>query len=257
MDKRDIFSGRKAIFFDFMGTCLDWHSSIVAAFPERIPPSARSQLAIDWREAFFEDIRDRFEQGLPPEDIDTTHARLLDTLLETRATAGQTYYVFSEDEKQGAVTAWHKMNAWPDVAAALAALRQGHEVFVLANGTTRLQLDLARSSGLRFNMLFSSQLLGETKPNPEMYKKAMRLVGVGPEESIMIAAHAYDLRAAKGVGMTTVYVRRWTEDTKEDMGEVEQDVHLFLGKVDGAGPEDHVDGDFGDITWYTKLEPNR
>ncbi len=34
---------------------------------------------------------------------------------------------------------------------------------VLANGTTRLQIDIVRSSGLAFDMLFSSELLGVTK----------------------------------------------------------------------------------------------
>lgn len=245
-----MFSGCKAVFFDFMGTCLDWHSGIVAALPERISRPERSRLAIDWREAFFQDIHDRFEKRLPPEDIDDTHARLLKTLLETKTTGDQGYYVFSNIEKETAVKAWHKMNAWPDVSAALAALRQRYEVFVLANGTTRLQLDLARSSGLKFDMLFSSQLLGETKPDPEMYKKAMKLVDVAPEESLMVAAHAYDLRAAKKVGVQTVYVRRWTEDTKQDMRKVEEDVDLFLGKVDGCGLGDRVDGSFEELVRY-------
>lgn len=42
------------------------------------------------------------------------------------------------------------------------ALITAHRV-VLANGTTRLQLDITKSSGLHFHMLFSSQLLGLTK----------------------------------------------------------------------------------------------
>ncbi|ROW10594.1 hypothetical protein VMCG_02015 [Cytospora schulzeri] len=249
MNKHNTFSGCKAIFFDFMGTCLDWHSGIVAALPERIPRPERSKLAIDWREAFFQDIHDRFEKRLPPEDIDATHARLLDSLLEEKAAGDKSYYVFSNNEKERAVKAWHTMSAWPDVSAALAALRQRYEVFVLANGTTRLQLDLARSSDLQFDMLFSSQLLGETKPDPEMYKKAMKLVCVKPEESIMVAAHAYDLRAAKKVGMPTVYVRRWTEDTKEDMRNVEEDVDLFIGNpgADSSRPEDDVDGSLEDL----------
>lgn len=123
--------------------------------PERIPCPERSQLAIDWREAFFQDIHDRFERRLPPEDIDTTHARLLNSLLETQTRGDQNYHFFSNDEKERAVKAWHRMRAWPDVSAALAALRQRSEVFVLANGTTRLQLDLARSSGLQFDMICS------------------------------------------------------------------------------------------------------
>jgi len=48
----------------------------------------------------------------------------------------------------------------------------------------------------------------------------------------MVAAHAYDLRAAKKVGMSTVYIQRTTEDQMEDMNVVRQDVDLFL---DGTG----------------------
>lgn len=247
MVENSMLKGCKAIFFDFMGTCLDWQSSIVAALPERIPCPERCQLAIEWREAFFQDIHDRFEKRLPPEDIDTTHARLLNSLLETKTRGDKNDHVLSNDEKERAVKAWHKMSAWPDVSAALAALRQRFEVFVLANGTTRLQLDLARSSGLQFNMMFSSQLLGETKPDPEMYRKVMRLVGVSPEQSLMVAAHSYDLKAAKKVGMRTVYVRRWTEDTQEDMRKVGEDVDLFIGRIDVYGTGEDVDGSFEEL----------
>ncbi len=218
-----------AIFFDLMGTLLDWHASIVEAFPHRISKEERSKLAIAWREAFFRDIHSRLEQKLPPEDIDITHARLLDV----RA-GSPVFEVFglSAIEKQAGVRAWHRMTAWPDVSEALSRLRRKHEVFVLANGTTRLQLDLARSSGLEYDMLFSSQLLGLTKPDPEMYLKAMSLVGAAPENSIMVAAHAYDVRAAKKVGMKTGYIRRWTEDTEEDMAQVQKDVDVFFGSSD-------------------------
>ena len=87
---------------------------------------------------------------------------------------------------------------------------------VLANGTTRLQLDITRSSCLNFHMLFSSELLGLTKeslfllhndsrtdffrqPCPKIYHQALSLLCVQPSQSIMVAAHAYDLRAAKKV----------------------------------------------------------
>ena len=87
-----------------------------------------------------------------------------------------------------AVNAWHSMRAWPDVAVALKRLRTKYQVFVLANGTTKLQLDLMRSSGLEFDMLFSSQLLGLTKPDRRVYEKAVELVGGGElkgEECVM------------------------------------------------------------------------
>jgi len=106
---------------------------------------------------------------------------------------------------------------------ALKALHNaGLELFVLANSTTRLQLDLVGSAGLwgMYDMLFSSQLLGVYKPTPEAYLQALELVGCGPEEAVMVACHAYGLRAARAVGMKTVYGRRWTDDIDEDMNAV-------------------------------------
>jgi len=103
---------------------------------------------------------------------------------------------------------------------------------VLANGTTRLQLDIVSSSNLPFHTLLSSQLLGLTKPDPEIYRRAAELVGVEVENCVMVAAHVYDLRAVKSVGMGTVYIRRETEDPDEDFTAVEREVDLFL---DGRG----------------------
>ena len=70
---------------------------------------------------------------------------------------------------------------------------------MLANGTARLQIDITKSSGLDFDMLLSSELLGLTKPDPAIYHKAVELLGHKPEECLMVAAHAYDLEAAKKV----------------------------------------------------------
>lgn len=80
----------------------------------------------------------------------------------------------------------------------------------------------------------------------------------------MVAAHAYDLRAAKKVcvcvlrepfskyflflhlllirlcssrGMKTVYIRRDTEDVDEDMDRIRKEVDVFLeGSADDRGP---------------------
>lgn len=222
--------GITAIFFDFMGTCLDWHTGVVASFPERIPLLTRKQLSLAWRESFFADIHARFQEGLPPEDIDRTHARLLAQLLEHQFRE----LSLSEAEQAAAVRSWHTMRAWPDVSPALQRLRAKYEVYVLANGTTRLQVDLARSSNLQFDMLFSSQLLGLTKPDPDFYLRALDLVAARPHQVLMVAAHAYDLRAAKALGFNTVYIHRETEDLSESMDQVKRDVHFFVQGRDGS-----------------------
>jgi HAD superfamily hydrolase (TIGR01493 family) len=56
---------------------------------------------------------------------------------------------------------------------------------------------MTKSSGLSFNMLLSSELLGLAKPDPAIYLKATELLKCKPEECVMVAAHADDLSAAK------------------------------------------------------------
>lgn len=249
----------KAVFFDFMGTCLDWHSSVVRGLPQAIPEPVRSAMALDWRQAFFDELQYRSFQGMPPQDIDVTHRRTLLRVLEGEVYKDHAYRFFrqgcshgDEDRSAGddtnnsefcctgpafqvAVGSWHSMAAWPDVLPALRALREKDpelELFVLANGTTRLQLDLARSSGLGevFDMLFSSQLLGVYKPAAKSYGRALKLVGVEPDSAVMVAAHAYDTRAARALGFRTVYVYRWTDDRRESMEAVKRENDCFLGE---------------------------
>jgi hypothetical protein len=50
----------------------------------------------------------------------------------------------------------------------------------------------------------------------------------------MVAAHAYDLRAAKQVGMQTVYLQRWTEDLHEDMKVVKAENDIFIDSRDAT-----------------------
>jgi hypothetical protein len=46
--------------------------------------------------------------------------------------------------------------------------------------------------------------------------------------------HAYDLRAAKSVGMRTVYIRREIEDIGDNIEQVGRDVDFFLDSLDGS-----------------------
>ena len=240
-DAESPFRRVKYVFFDFMGTCLDWHTSITAALSHLglgESASQRSDFALAWRQGFFDEIHRRFSLSLPPENIDTTHRRVLDALLEERdrPTPGGTGRSGSwpETYRITADEAWHHMAAWPDVAPSLAALkRRGYELFVLANGTTRLQLDLAESSRLRphLDLMFSSEMLGLTKPDPAMYRRAIELVGAqGPDECAMVAAHAYDVQAARELGMRTIYVSRWSEDQQEDIAAVRDEHDAFVAE---------------------------
>lgn len=225
-----------AVLFDFMGTCLDWHSSILPILPSALSQDAKSNFALEWRQSYFDANAARSRSGELPEDIDYTHRRTLVDVLNKHSDIKP---LFTQDIQDKAVAAWHNQTAWPDVPEALRKLKEerGWEIYVHANGTTRLQLNLVRSANLKFDMLFSSELLGWYKPAPENYHKVLELLKLRPEECVTVAAHAYDLRGAKVVGMKTVYVRRWTDDILEDQEVIRRENNAYLedmGELDEA-----------------------
>ncbi|EED14656.1 conserved hypothetical protein [Talaromyces stipitatus ATCC 10500] len=209
----------KAVLFDFMGTCLDWHSGTINILPQSIPAKIGSEFALQWRQTYFDSNAARLAANLPPEDIDLTLRRTLDEMLDSgkwdEVKAGfDTHH--DPNIKDKCVSAWHSMRAWPDVKPAIDQLKGlGYEVFVHANGTTRLQLDLCRSSGLSFHMLFSSELLGVYKPAAENYEKVLRFLKLRAEECVLVAAHA------------------WTDDVEEDMEVVKRENDFFLEDMSG------------------------
>lgn len=183
----------KAVFFDFMGTCLDWHNSIAQALPTAFPRTCVSSFALQWRRYYFLSNKARLEKNLPPEDIDITLAATLSALTQDKF-SDHAYLLADPSTRERLIQAWHTQRAWHDVSPALSIIRKnlGLEVFVHGNGTMRLQLDLVRASGLgeHFCALFSSELLGVYKPDRAAYEKAIDLVRVKPEDIVMVAAHA-------------------------------------------------------------------
>ena len=104
--------------------------------------------------------------------------------------------------------AWHRLDPWPDVPAGLARLKAMCPVATLSNGNLRLLLDLARHGGLAWDALFSAELFGHYKPDPETYLGAARLLDVAPARLTLVAAHPDDLRAAARCGLGTALVLR-------------------------------------------------
>ena len=58
-------------------------------------------LALGWRGGTLKELCARLEQGLPQENIDVTHRRVLDALLETKSKD----FTVSEEEQSQAVQA--------------------------------------------------------------------------------------------------------------------------------------------------------
>ncbi len=200
-------SAVKALTFDVFGTVVDWRGSVIR---EGEQLGRAKGIDVDWAEfadrwrAGYAPAMARVRSGeLPWTKIDVLHRMILDGLLDD---FGVTW--LSEDEKSHLNRAWHRLAPWPDSVAGLTRLRQRFIVATLSNGNVALLTNMAKRSGLPWDCILSAELMRRYKPDPETYLGAADLLGLRPEEVMMVAAHKSDLRAAQAVGLRAAFVAR-------------------------------------------------
>jgi 2-haloacid dehalogenase len=212
-------SGVRALVFDVFGTVVDWRSSVTR---EGEKLGAAKRLDVDWTR--FADAwrggygpsMDKVRKGeLPWMRIDALHRMTLDRLLKEFRIEGLT-----EAEIDDFNRVWHRLAPWPDSVAGLTRLKKRYVISTLSNGNTSLLVDMAKFAGLPWDCVLSAELAKRYKPDREVYLMAVDLLGLRPEEVMMVAAHLGDLRAAKAVGLKTAFVTRPREfgpDGKPDL----------------------------------------
>lgn len=191
-----------ALVFDVFGTVVDWHGSVAREVRATGLPVDADDFARAWR-AGYAPAMDEVRSGrLPWTNIDGLHRRILDRLLDEAGLA------LDEAARAELNLAWHRLDPWPEVGAGLTRLKALGPVATLSNGNMRLLVDLARHGGLPFDAIFSAELFGHYKPDPEVYLGACRLLDLPPQRVTLVAAHPDDLRAAARCGLGTALVLR-------------------------------------------------
>lgn len=88
---------------------------------------------------------------------------------------------------------WHLLEPWPDSVAGMETLKTCFKIGTLTNGNLNLMVDMAKNGKLQWDFLLTADLLGSFKPDPEMYKKSVRLFNIQPDvdghRACMVAAH--------------------------------------------------------------------
>ncbi|SFB57917.1 2-haloacid dehalogenase [Amycolatopsis marina] len=101
-----------------------------------------------------------------------------------------------------------RLPAWSDTVSGLARLAQSFPLIGLSNASRTALLGLNAHAGLRWHQALSAEDAQSYKPAPSVYELAVTVSAVRPERLLMVAAHAWDLRAAQTVGLRTAYVAR-------------------------------------------------
>jgi 2-haloacid dehalogenase len=200
----------KAMTFDVFGTVVDWRRSIIEEF--RAFGNAKG-LAVDW-EAFVDEWKTCYRAGMdavrsgnmPWTNVDGIYRQKLDALLAESGIRG-----LSEAERVHLNRTWYRCTPWPDVVGGLRRLKDKYTLSTLSNGDVACLVSMAKRGGLPWDCILCAEIFRHYKPDPEVYRSAIELLGLEPQEIMMVAAHNYDLKAARDNGMRTAFVARPNE----------------------------------------------
>jgi 2-haloacid dehalogenase len=200
----------KALTFDVFGTVVDWRRSIIR---EGEALGRSRGLTVDWARfadawrGQYQPMLSRVRDGeLPWTRLDDLHRMSLDRLLVDFDIRG-----LSEAEIDHLNRAWHRLDPWPDVIAGLTRLRRRFILATCSNGNVALIVNMARRAGLPWDAVLGAEVARHYKPQPEVYRVTADLLGLRPEQCVMVAAHNRDLAAAAGCGLRTAFVPRPSE----------------------------------------------
>ncbi len=224
-------AGVKALTFDVFGTVVNWRGSIIQqgkAFGDaRGLTIDWGRFADEWRRGYQPSMQRVRTGELPWTTIDILHRQILDELIVTYGMTG-----LSEAEKDHLNRVWHRLSGWPDTIAGLTRLRTRYILSTLSNGNVALLTNMAKYAGLPWDCILSAELAKHYKPDPETYLTAAALLGLRPDEVMMVAAHKNDLRAAQAVGLQTAFVTRPMEFGPERTPDLTPDPAFTIHAVD-------------------------
>lgn len=225
----------RALLFDVFGTVVDWRSSIArevqAALADR-PVSVDSEAFADRWRALYQPAMARVRSGeIDFVPLDELHRANLDQVL-----AEFSVDHLSESEKVQLNLAWHRLDAWPDAVAGLERLKSRYIIGTLSNGNIALIVNMAKHSGLPWDVVLGAEVARAYKPQPQAYLGSAQALGLTPGECMLVAAHNDDLKAAAQCGFRTAFVERPFEHGPDQKTDRTADDHY-----------DYVSRDFVDL----------
>jgi 2-haloacid dehalogenase len=200
----------RAILFDVYGTLLDVHSAIAREGKELgARADAVSRL---WRQKQLEytwvwSLRGEYRS------FQTLTESALDYALAAHG-------VDSSALKSRLLSAYQRLDAFPDVAAALADLRQrGLRLAALSNGDPHMLEAGLQSAGLRnaLDAVLSVAPLRIFKPDRRVYELGRSWANAPAQEIAFVSANAWDAGGAAVFGFRTFWIDRAGQPPEYDL----------------------------------------
>ena len=193
----------KVIAFDVFGTVVDWHGSTMVEVEQLNLGINADEFALAWREGYAPAMARVMTGELGWTKIDDLHRMILEEVLERFGVT-----TLDDNQKWNLNRVWHRLNPWPDSVAGLTSLKSRYTICSLSNGNLGLLSNMAKFSGLPWDLILSAEVFRKYKPHPDTYLGVAETFEVKPEEVMLAAAHNNDLEAARNCGLHTAYIER-------------------------------------------------
>lgn len=222
----------RALTFDVFGTCVDWRTSM-RAHCARLGEDAGiradwERLVVRWRAAYRPAMNRVLSGDLPWTPFEALHRITLDEIAQDCG-----LHRASPALRDAMVAGWRRLLPWPDALGGLERLKARYTIAPLSNGNFAMLVALAKFARLPWDCVLSAEFARKYKPDPAVYAMASTYLEVPLEDMLMVAAHNYDLLAARALGMKTAFVQRAEEFGPEQTTD-----------LDPAAPYDYVARDF-------------
>jgi 2-haloacid dehalogenase len=201
----------KALLFDVFGTCVDWRTSVTRE--GEALGRKRGISGVDWA-AVADAWRGQYQPQMetvrsgqrPWTTLDVLHREALDRVLADFGLDG-----VPEEDREDFTRAWHRLDPWPDTVAGLERLKRRFIIAPNSNGNIALLLNMAKRAALPWDAILGAEITRAYKPQPAAYLTNVEVLGLAPDQVMMVAAHNGDLVAAASCGLRTAFVPRPTE----------------------------------------------
>jgi len=222
----------RALLIDVFGTCANPQVGIVESLLGNTPASAVSASTFsdqqkqdgEWARAFGLYVRAAFFK-LASEVTANGQAvsrREYEIIVQQ---AMEDFKIESEEEddwKDRIVTdifEGPKTEAWKDASLGLKMLRSKFILIGISNAPTSFVIKTTRQDDLTFDTVLCADVTRAFKPDPRVYQIPIQTLKAGsnPEEIAMVAAHPYELEAARKYGLRTIFISRAKDDSEEEL----------------------------------------
>lgn len=197
----------RAVTFDMYGTLLDLEASLAPGFAGFLKAKGYSGTASEvvqaWEATYLHEsnIDSMLRRSRTPFEV------------VRRLTLSQLFFKLqidhTKDDIEQLVTTKATPTLFPDVKENLTRLQGRYNMAVLSNGDLASLDGAIIGLGIPVDRAISAEQVGYYKPHSLVYQHAIGELGVPGEQVLHVAAHAWDIRRARTVGMAGAYINRY------------------------------------------------